>query len=164
MVELELVDVRVEEATKMPFVELRALDGSGRLLPILVGIAEAGAIKLGLEGRPTPRPLTHDLLALVLAATDSVVDFVLVTEVRDRVFFGELHLSVRGERRVVSCRPSDAIALAVRTKTKIYVNDQVLEDRAVVETEEDTAESGNSEELVGEFKRFIDDINPEDFR
>ncbi len=164
VVELELVDVRVEEATKMPFVELRALDGSGRLLPILVGIAEAGAIKLGLEGRPTPRPLTHDLLALVLAATDSVVDFVLVTEVRDRVFFGELHLTVRGERRVVSCRPSDAIALAVRTKTKIYVNDQVLEDRAIIESADEDPETGNSEELVGEFKRFIDDINPEDFR
>ena len=164
MVELELVDVRVEEATKMPFVELRALDGSGRLLPILVGIAEAGAIKLGMEGRPTPRPLTHDLLALVLGATESVVDFVLVTEVRDRVFYGELHLTVKGERRVVSCRPSDAIALAVRTKSKIFVNDQVLDDRAIVESADDDSDEGNSEELVGEFKRFIDDINPEDFR
>ncbi len=164
MVELELVDVRVEETTKMPFVELRALDGSGRSLPILVGIAEAGAIKLGMEGRPTPRPLTHDLLALILEATNSVVDFVLVTEVRDRVFFGELHLSVRGERRVISCRPSDAIAMAVRTKTKIYVNDQVLEDRAIVERVDEDREKGGSEELVGEFKRFIDDIKPEDFR
>ena len=164
MVELELVDVRVEEATKMPFVELRTLDGSGRTLPILIGIAEAGAIKIGLEGRPTPRPLTHDLLRLILVATDSVVDFVLITEVRERVFYAELHLSIGGERSVVSCRPSDAIALAVRSKSKIYVNDQVLEDQAVVDVPDTDAEGENSEELVGEFKKFIDDINPEDFR
>lgn len=161
VVELELVDVRVEEATKMPFIELRALDGSGRILPIFIGIAEAGAIKIGMEGRPTPRPLTHDLLRLVLDVTTATVDFVLVNEVRERVFYAELHLTIAGERTIVSCRPSDAIALAVRTKSKIYANDQVLEDRAVTE---ESDEEGEGEELVDEFKKFIDDINPEDFR
>ncbi len=164
MVELELVDVRVEEATKMPFVELRALDGTGRVLPIFIGIAEAGAIKLGMERRPTPRPLTHDLLYLVLEATRTSVDFVLVSDVRERIFFAELHLSIEGKRSIVSCRPSDAIALAVRSQTKIYVNDQVLEDRAVAEENVGPATGENREELVGEFKKFIEDINPEDFR
>jgi uncharacterized protein len=164
VVELELVDVRVEEATKMPFIELRCLDGSGRILPIFIGIAEAGAIKLGMESRPTPRPLTHDLLRLVLDTTEALIDFVLVSEVRERVFYAELHLTVRGERKVVSCRPSDAIALAVRAHSKIYVNDQVLEDRAIVESGDEEDGAGGSEELVGEFKKFIDDINPEDFR
>ena len=148
----------------MPFVELRALDGSGRILPIFIGIAEAGAIKIGMEGRPTPRPLTHDLMRLIVEATGAAIDFVLVNEVRERVFYAELHLTVSGERVVVSCRPSDAIALAVRSGSKISANDQVLEDRGVVAVTEAENEGERSEELVDEFKKFIDDINPEDFR
>jgi uncharacterized protein len=163
VVELELIDVRVEETTKLPFLELRTLDGTNRLLPIVIGVAEAAAIKLGLEDRPTPRPLTHDLMRLLLETAGASIDYVLVSEVRDRIFFGELHLTVHGERKVISCRPSDAVALAVRCKSKMYVNDTVLAERGVTpEAENDEGEG--SEELVGEFRKFIDDINPEDFR
>ena len=159
MVELELVDVRIDEVTKQPFLELKAVDG--RILPIAVGLPEGAAVKYGLEQRTTPRPMTHDLLGHIISACGGALDQVVITDFHDQIYFAELHLSVGAERKVVSCRPSDAIALAIRVGALIFVNDEVLERQGVVPAE-DRGEGG--EELVDEFRKFIDDINPEDFR
>jgi bifunctional DNase/RNase len=169
VVEVELVDVRIEDTTKQPFMELRPLDGSGRILPIFIGLAEAGAIKAAVDGRTPPRPMTHDLFATTLTALGATLDQVVVTSFQQKVFYAELHLTVHvaggdpaGRREVVSCRPSDGVALAVRTGAALYVNDAVMEECAVPDLT--AAASVDEGELVDEFRRFIDDIRPDDFR
>jgi uncharacterized protein len=162
VVELELVDVRIDEVTKQPFLELKATDGTNRVLPIAVGLPEGAAVKYGLEQRTTPRPMTHDLLGHVLEACGASLDQVVVTDFHDQIYFAELHLSIGTDRKIVSCRPSDAIALAVRVGASIFVHDEVLDRQGVLPGNETPSEGG--EELVDEFRKFIDDINPEDFR
>jgi uncharacterized protein len=162
VVELELVDVRIDEVTKQPFLELKASDGTNRVLPIAVGLPEGAAVKYGLEQRTTPRPMTHDLLGHVLEACGATLDQVVITDFHDQIYFAELHLSLGADRKIVSCRPSDAVALAVRVGASIFVNDEVLDRQGVTPSADEPSEGG--EKLVDEFRKFIDDINPEDFR
>ena len=162
MVELELVDVRIDEVTKQPFLELRATDGTNRVLPIAVGLPEGAAVKYGLEQRTTPRPMTHDLLGHILEACNATLDQVVITDFHDQIYFAELHLSIGTDRKIVSSRPSDAISLAVRKGAAIFVHDEVLDLQGVTPVAKPSSEGG--EELVDEFRKFIDDINPEDFR
>lgn len=162
MVELELVDVRIDEVTKLPFLELRASDGTNRILPISVGLPEGAAVKYGLEQRTTPRPMTHDLMGHIITACGATLDQIVITDFHDQIYFAELHLSVGKERKIVSCRPSDAVALAVRFGASMFVHDEVLDRQGVVPVDTERGEGG--EELVDEFRKFIDDINPEDFR
>ena len=165
MVELEVVDVGIDETVKSPFVELRTRDDRRRLLPIFIGIAEASAIKNGIEERSTPRPLTHDLIGLLLDATGTTLDQVVISSYRKKIFYADLHLSRGVERITVSCRPSDAIAVAVRRKVSVFANDDVIEECSVTDLAEETdlPAGKSSEHLFDEFRRFIDDINPDDF-
>ena len=94
MVEVELVDVRIEESTKQPFMELRPKDGTRRILPIFIGLAEASAIKAAIESKHSHRPMTHDLFIATLTATGTRLDQVVVNDYQKRVFFAELHLVV----------------------------------------------------------------------
>jgi uncharacterized protein len=175
VLEVELVDVRIEETTKQPFLELRPVDGSNRILPIFIGMAEAAAIKSAIDEKKPHRPMTHDLFVATLDATGVQVDQIVITEYRQRVFYAELHLTVArpdtavGRREVVSSRPSDAIAIAVRANAKILVNDAVLDECAVPDlaiTKADSAGETPVEDtaIVDEFRKFIDDISPEDFK
>jgi uncharacterized protein len=161
VVELELVDVRIDEVTKLPFLELRATDGTNRILPISVGLPEGAAVKYGFEQRTTPRPMTHDLMGHIITSCGGTLDQIVIIDFHDQIYFAELHLSVGTERKIVSCRPSDAVALAVRVGASIFVHDEVLDRQGVVPVETERSEGG--EELVDEFRKFIDDINPEDF-
>jgi uncharacterized protein len=175
VLELELIDVRIEETTKQPFLELRPNDGSNRILPIFIGMAEAAAIKSALDEKRPHRPMTHDLFISTLDATGVSIDQIVITEYRQRVFYAELHLTVArpdtavGRREVVSSRPSDAIALAVRANAKILVNDAVLVECAVPDLAVTKVADGEGNEsgdtaIVDEFRKFIDDISPEDFK
>ncbi len=159
MIEMEVMGVRVELPTNSPIVLLREMGGTERLLPIFIGGPEATAIALALDGVDTPRPMTHDLFLLALGEAGSEVTKVVVTEVRDRTFFAELYLRTPAGERVISSRPSDAIALAVRAGAPVYASDDVLADAAFVEGEK----SDDTERVVEEFREFIDQISPEDF-
>ena len=168
MVEMELVDIQVEQTTNIPYILLRAGDGTGRMLPILTRLPEAEAIKLGMQGTPMPRPMTHDLLVTLLLACSATVVRVVITEVRSRVFHADLVVSIGGRETTISSRPSDAIAIAVRAKVSIYATNELLDEAAVQPGDLSggdgaTAEPEEQEELVDEFRKFIDDINPEDF-
>ena len=161
MVEMELLDVRVEPPTNVPVVLLRD-PASGRVLPIYIGGAEAQSIVLAMKRYETPRPMTHDLFKNVLDELAVAVERVVVTELRDKTFYAELHL-VQGERRTtVSARPSDAIALAVRCAVPIFADDGVLEVAAF-----DPAAEGEAAEaddgVLSEFRKFIEQVKPEDF-
>src|SRR6478735_10394368 len=128
MGEMELIGVRVELPTNAPIVLLREVGGQHRTLPIFIGGPEATAIAFALEQVETPRPMTHDLMKDVLEGLDARLDKVVVTELRESTFYAELHLAINGQTRVVSSRPSDAIALAVRTGTTIYADESVLDE------------------------------------
>jgi bifunctional DNase/RNase len=159
MVEMHLVGVRVELPTNNPIVLLREADGAGRVLPIFIGAVEATAIAFALQGVVTPRPMTHDLMRDLLQALGVRVERVEVTELREGTFYAELVLRRDDDRVVrVSSRPSDAIALAARLGTPIYAAEPVLDEAGVMITEED-----EQEEVVEQFRAFLQDVNPEDF-
>jgi bifunctional DNase/RNase len=161
VVEMELIGVRVELPTNAPIVLLRETDGSHRTLPIFIGGPEATAIAFALEGVETPRPMTHDLIKNVLEELGWQLDRVVVTELRESTFFAELHLTSNGTTHVVSARPSDAIALAARTGTTIFADESVLDEAAY--PPEDEVSEEVQDEVVEQFKEFIDRVNPEDF-
>ena len=159
-VEMELVSVEApERPTRTPVVILREMSGQRRLLPIFIGTPEAQAIALSMQNIETPRPMTHDLLKNVLDELGAQVERIVVTELREGTFFAEIVVSSQGEVRSVSSRPSDAIALAVRLGSPIFAEEDVLDEAGRVEQTDDE----NAEEMVEQFKDFIDSVNPEDF-
>jgi len=157
---LELLGVRVEMPANTPMLLLRESDGRHRLLPIYIGSPEASAIHYALEGVAPPRPLTHDLFLNVLAELGASVTRVVVTEMRDRTYFAELHLATPTGDKVISARPSDAIALAVRCGADLFASNELIDQvgqEPVPEPEDDAAE------IIDEFKDFIENVSPEDF-
>jgi bifunctional DNase/RNase len=144
---------------KQPIVLLKTAEGN-KFLPIWIGHPEAAAILMKLQGASTPRPLTHDLLTDVLRQLEARVVKITVTELRDNTFYAMITLGVDGGEVEIDSRPSDAIALAVRAEAPIYAAETVLEESAIeFENEEDV----NEDAIVEEFKRFLEDVSPEDF-
>lgn len=164
MIELELVAVRVELPSNTPVVVLRELAGRHRQLSIFIGGPEATAIAFALEGVETPRPLTHDLFCDVLDELDATLERVVITELRDTTYYADLQLSGPAGTHHISARPSDAVALAVRVGCPIFSAEAVLDEAGFVEEVPDgDAPVESPEEVVEEFRQFIDQINPEDF-
>jgi uncharacterized protein len=161
MVEMELVGVRVELPSNTPIVLLRETEGQHRVLPIFIGGPEATAIAFALDGVVTPRPMTHDLLKDVIDALGSDLERIVVTSLSAGTFYAELHLKHGNGLTQVSARPSDAIALAVRVGAPIYAEEAVV-DEAATAVEEDTPEP-LKEDVVEQFREFIDNVTPDDF-
>ncbi|MDF1595686.1 MAG: bifunctional nuclease family protein [Acidimicrobiia bacterium] len=155
-VPMDLVGVRIELPSNQPIVLLRERGGT-RYLPIWIGAIEATAIAYALEGVEHQRPLTHDLFRDSVIALGSAVDRVVVTELRDNVFFADLVFRTETDEIHVSARPSDAIALAARTEAPLFADAQVLED-AGIEIEEES-----EEDEIEAFREFLDDVSPTDF-
>lgn len=164
---MELLGVRMELMGNVPVLLLREREGLRRVLPIYVGVPEATSIQWAKEGRETPRPLTHDLIVHLLGALGAVLEKVVITDVQDGTFFSELHVQTRTGPVVVSSRPSDAVAVAVRAGAMIYCTGDVLDEAGrIADIEEESAAEGSESsetELLGEFKEFIENIRPEDF-
>jgi bifunctional DNase/RNase len=157
LVPLEVIGVRVELPSNQPIVLLKERQGA-RYLPIWIGATEATAIATALEGVTTPRPLTHDLMRSVIDALGALAVRVVITEMRDSVFYADLALDNDGTEVQVSSRPSDAIALAVRTGTPIFALPGVLES-AGIEFDEEV----DQEEEVAKFREFLAEATVEDF-
>jgi len=162
MVEMKLEALRVEIPSNNPLLLLQEKTGAKRTLVIYIGPGEAQAIAFAQQGVVTPRPMTHDLIRDIVEALGAKVDFVVVTSLRDRTFFAELHLAGPSGRRQVSARPSDAVAIAVRFNCPIFAEEDLLDAEGVVLAGEDDASEGEAE-LVSEFRNFIEGIRPEDF-
>ena len=175
MVEVRLRAVRVDLQSNTPVLLLQETEGLGRTLPIFIGAPEATAIAFALQGMDTPRPMTHDLIRDLLESLGADLIRVVVTELRSSTYHADIVLRTEGREVPVSSRPSDAVAVAVRTGAPLFVADDLMDAEgimlAVDEEEEDddssdddaTEESGNPEEIVGEFRSFLDSIRPEDF-
>ncbi len=160
MIPVEVVGVRVEMPSNQPIVLLKEIDGA-RFLPIWVGSVEATAIAFAQQGIEPPRPLTHDLLVSMLTSMRAIVEAVHLTELRDGVFYAELHLTTAtGEGLTISSRPSDAIAIALRAHCSIFSTSTLL-DEAGIEIPIDDGVQANEE--VEKFREFLEQITPEDF-
>ncbi len=162
MVEMELLGVRVELPAQTPILLLQETSGAKRVLPIYIGGPEAAAIAYALEGVESPRPLTHDLLKTVVTELGASLVRVTVTELVEHTFYAELDLQVGDRHHIVSSRPSDAIALAVRTGTPIFAAEKVLDEAGQVASSSDDDEEG-ADEILEEFRDFIEHVNPDDF-
>ena len=152
MREVDVVGVRVEMPSNNPIVLLRETTGD-RYLPIWIGAVEATAIAFAQQGVVPPRPLTHDLLKDVLEATGNDLTEVRITEMKEGVFYAVLVFASGVE---VSARPSDSIALALRTGTRILCSDEVLDEVGLEVPPE-------QEDEVEKFREFLDSVSPEDF-
>ena len=145
---------------KQPIVLLKTSEGN-KFLPIWIGHPEAAAILMKLQGASTPRPMTHDLLCDMLGELDAKCTRVAVTELRDNTFFASITLSVNGSGTEIEIdsRPSDALAIAVRSGAPIFAAEEVIAESAI----EFEHEVENEDEVVEKFKDFLDQVTPEDF-
>jgi len=152
-VEMTIKGLMVDPVTSTPIVILKERDAE-RVLPIWVGVVEANAIALQIENIATSRPMTHDLLRNVIADMDGTVDRVVVSDLREHTFYAIIHITRRGERLAIDARPSDAIALALRTRAPILVEDVVFEH---AKTSDMTTEQADPARLHA----WLDDMDPE---
>ena len=144
-------------------VVLRPLDDSSagaRVLPIWIGPTEAASIGIALEGQPRVRPMTHDFLANIIQALHADIERVVIDRVEGSTFFATVTLDQSGETIDVDARPSDSIALAVRTQSPLYVDEDVLNSSSFPYL---FAGTDNRETAMEEFKGFLESISPEDF-
>jgi bifunctional DNase/RNase len=154
LIEMSIKGLMVDPITNMPIVILKDKMGE-RVLSIWVGIFEANAIALQIENVSTPRPMTHDLLRNIITDLDGSVDRIVVSDLKDNTFFAIIHLTVRGERIAVDARPSDAIALALRTRSPILVEESVIDNAKTVDF---TAEPGDNARL----QKWLESLDPEE--
>jgi uncharacterized protein len=158
MHEMVIYGVSFDLVGKQPIVLLKTADGN-RFLPIWIGHPEAAAILMKLQGASTPRPMTHDLLADMLEQLDAEVVRITVTELRENTFYASITVQQNGSEIEIDSRPSDAIAIAVRSDAPIFAAERVIEESAI----EFEGEDVNEEEIVDEFRRFLDDVSPDQF-
>ena len=158
MQEMVIYGVSFDMVGKQPIVLLKTADGN-KFLPIWIGHPEAAAILMKLQGAATPRPMTHDLFTDILSQLEARVVKIAVTELRENTFYAQITVAVDGTEIEIDSRPSDAIALAVRSDAPIYAAEAVIEESAIEFEQEDV----DQEEVVEEFKKFLDEVKPEDF-
>lgn len=162
LIPVRIAALSLDSSSNQPVILLRPLDepeGQGRILPIWIGHPEATAILLALQSVDTPRPMTHDLLNNIIDAMDYTIERIEITRLEEGTFYAALIL--RGEDRTVAidARPSDSIALAVRSGAPIFVAESVLDEAAVPEQE-----TIDEEATIEEFRDFIDHVDPSDFQ
>jgi len=153
-VEMKVKGLMWDPVSRMPIVILRTQEGEN-VLPIFVGLFEANAIAQQLDGSLSPRPMTHDLLGNLIDALHARVDRVVITDLRDNTFFALIHLERSGEKLTIDARPSDAMALALRVKVPIFVEDTVLARSSA------TGEDGQVDEAE-RLRRWLETVDPED--
>lgn len=162
---MQLRAVQVDLQSNTPVLLLEEELGERRTLPIFIGTPEATSIAYALQGVEVPRPLTHDLLVKVIEELGAVLEHVEISGLDGSTYHADLVLMVGGEAHSVSARPSDAVALAIRTGSPLFVADHLMElDTVFVSVDEDLAvDAEDSEEVVDEFRQFLDSLSPEDF-
>ena len=153
-VEMTITGLMVNPVTNTPIVILHD-DAGERILPISVGIFEANAIALQIENIPTPRPMTHDLLRNVIKDLKAAVEKIVVSDLKDKTFYALIYLRIGGELVAVDSRPSDALALALRVRAPIYVEDSVIDNAKSLDFSPD---KGDSERLT----TWLAGLDPED--
>ena len=158
MQEMVIYGVSFDMVGKQPIVLLKTIDGN-KFLPIWIGHPEAAAILMKLQGATTPRPMTHDLLSDMLGELEVNCTRVAVTALRENTFYASITLKLDGREVEIDSRPSDALAIAVRSGAPIFAAEDVIAESAI----EFEHEVEDTEEVVDRFKEFLDQVTPEDF-
>ena len=153
-IEMTIKGLMVDPVTNMPILILRDHDGE-RVLPLMVGVFEANAIALQIENMSTPRPMTHDLLRSVIEDLKAAVEKIVVSDLKDKTFYALIYLRIGGKLVAVDSRPSDAIALALRVRAPIYVEDSVIDNAKNLDSAPD---KGDSERLT----TWLEGLDPQD--
>lgn len=153
-IEMTIKGLMVDPVTNMPIIILRDKDGQ-KVLPIWVGIFEANAIALQIENIATPRPMTHDLLKNVINDLNASVEKIVVCDLKENTFYALVYLQASGSTIAVDARPSDAIALALRTRAPIFVEEEVIDNAKTVDF---TSEKSDSERL----QKWLESLDPEE--
>jgi bifunctional DNase/RNase len=153
-VEMRIKGLMLDPITNMPIVILSDLDGQ-RILPIWVGFFEANAIALQMENVSTPRPMTHDLLKNIITGLNATVKKILVNNLWDNTFYALVFLDMNGETVAIDSRPSDAIALALRMKSPIFVEEEVINKAKSIEGTRDLTDGEN-------LQRWLENLKPDE--
>ena len=153
-IEMTIKGLMVDPITNMPIVILRDKDGQ-KVLPIWVGTFEANAIALQIENISTPRPMTHDLLRNVIQDLKATVERIVVCDVQDTTYYALIYLNRNGESMAIDARPSDAIALALRTRAPIFVEETVIEHAKTVDFAPDKPDADR-------LHKWLESLDPED--
>ncbi len=153
-IEMTIKGLMVDPITNTPIVVLRDKDGQ-RLLPIWVGIFEANAIALQIENVSTPRPMTHDLLRNVIQDLNASVEKIVVCDLHESTFFALIYVTINGETRAIDARPSDAIALALRTRAPIFVEDTVIDNAKPFDAAADKPDADR-------LHKWLESLDPDD--
>jgi hypothetical protein len=153
-IEMSIKGLMVDPISNMPIVILRDKEGS-RTLPIWVGMFEANAIALQIENISTPRPMTHDLLRNVIQDLKGTVEKIVVCDLQDGTFYAMIYLRVHGELVAIDSRPSDAIALALRTRAPIFVEEAVIDSAKTVDV---VSEKSDADRL----QKYLESLDPDD--
>lgn len=151
---MSIKGLMIDPITNMPIIVLRDDEGE-RVLPIWVGVFEANAIALQIENVETPRPMTHDLLKSVITDLDGAVERVVVCDLRENTFYATIHIRQNGVSKIVDARPSDAIALALRTRSPIFVEDAVIQSARAVEASKESVD-------LGRLQKWLESLSDED--
>ena len=159
MVEMKVEGLTLDPLTNMPIIILKDVSGD-KALPIWVGFFEANAIALEIEKIATPRPMTHDLMKSLIANMKAEIKHILVSELKDNTFYAVISLVVGEATLSIDSRPSDAIALALRAKAPIFVNESVIEAAKSLDLP-DTSKVNTKDK--DQWKRWLDNIKPQDF-
>ncbi|WP_350347715.1 bifunctional nuclease family protein [Agromyces sp. G08B096] len=178
MVQVRVLGVALD-AARQHVVLLKPIleeEGEGRILPIWIGAQEATSILIAIQGEQAPRPLSHDLITTLFGAVGATLEQAEVTRIDEGTFYAELTLRTPTGRQMIDARPSDAVALAVRAGAPILVDDDVLEEAGIAAellephephepSDAEVAEGAALDEAkLAEFKRFLEDVDPEDFQ
>ncbi len=153
-VEMRIKGLMLDPVTNMPIIILSDLEGQ-RILPIWVGFFEANAIALQMENVATPRPMTHDLLKNVISGLNATVKKILVNNLWDNTFYALIYVEMNGELLAIDSRPSDAIALALRMKSPIFVEEEVIQKAKSIEGTRDLSDSES-------LQRWLENLRPEE--
>ncbi len=153
-IEMSIKGLMVDPISNMPIVILRDKDGQ-KTLPIWVGMFEANAIALQIENISTPRPMTHDLLRNVIHDLKASVQKIVVCDLQDSTFYALIYLSLNGESVAIDARPSDAIALALRTRAPIFVEEAVIDNAKTVDVSADKADADR-------LHKWLESLDPDD--
>jgi bifunctional DNase/RNase len=152
---VEVSSIRLEEETETPIMLLQK-PNTNQVLPIWIGTIEAVSIAYAQEGFVHPRPQTHDLLLNIIDSLNAKILEVSITDIHDKTYFAEIKLSTHEGELTLSSRPSDAIALALRSSAEIFVENSVFKDNFIEIYDENNVD-------IEEFSQFIDNVSPEDF-
>ena len=154
LIEMTIKGLMVDPVTNVPIVVLKDKDGD-RVLPIWVGVFEANAIALQIENIATPRPMTHDLLRNVIADLDGRVDRVVISDLKENTFYAMIHLKTPSGPVAIDARPSDAIALALRTRAPILVDEKVIDHAKTVDLSNEKQDSDR-------LQQWLEQLDPDD--